>query len=366
MSLRRRALPCIPTLVWRLGRNEAARPFGCSALALAVAWATPAARAQSAVAEDASAGPPLTWDAPAGCPGREDVLSHVAALARQDDVRWARFEQIRGRVIRDGGRWSLQLGFIGADGSGGQREMQSGRCDELAEAAAVAIVLAHRSDSGVEGDASDAGDGNDTPAASAPTAPDTEPDGSALTATAAAPDAARAPAAPSANGESASLSVGAEALLDPSTLGGVAFGLGAGLELRAGMLSGGLYGAVFPAVETALGAGQAVSLGLWTGGVRGCLRWGRSLDTCAHFELGQLSAEGVGLLQPSRGRDPWVAPGISAAFISSPFDGFGVTTRVSLYHPLVQARYRVDASDVVHQIPGLAFRFALGVAIPLL
>jgi hypothetical protein len=160
--------------------------------------------------------------------------------------------------------------------------------------------------------------------------------------------------------------VGAEALLDPTTLGSVAFGAGAGLDLQVGALSGGLYGAVFPRVETALGAGQAIALGLWTGGARGCLRWGRALDTCAHFEVGQLSAEGVGLVQASQGRDLWLAPGLSAAFTSSPFDGFGVTTRVSLYHPLVRGRYRVDESDLVHEIPALTFRVALGVTIPLL
>lgn len=326
--------------------------------------AAPPARAQSAGAAEAlpvelaSNAPPLEWEAPAECPGREDVLSRVAALEQKDDVRWDRFEQIRARVSRDGGRWSLQMEFIAASGSG-RREMHSGRCDELAEVAAVAIVLAHRSDAAAAG-------GWDAPPPSTADTPPGAP-GPAPAVESAAQDVASAePAAPAAETEPVSLSIGAEALLDPSTLGSVAFGAGGGLELRVGTLSGGLYGAVFPAVQTALGAGQAVALDLWTGGARGCLRWGRSLDTCAHFELGQLSAEGVGLVQASQSRELWAAPGLSAALTSSPFDGFGVTTRVSLYHPLVRGRYRVDESDVVHRIPAIVFRIALGVAIPLL
>jgi hypothetical protein len=305
----------------------------------------------------ASGGPPLEWDAPPGCPGRDDVLSHVAALVQKDDVRWARFERIRARVTRDGRRWSLRLQFIGADASG-EREIRSGRCDELAEAAAVAIVLAHRSDTPTEGGWSQTPAGDAAgPAAGSPEEPAPAQ---------AVSETPAEPRAPALEPEAVSLAIGAEALLDPATLGSVAFGAGAGLELRFGALSGGLYAAAFPAVETALGNGQAVALGLWTGGARGCLRWGRSLDTCAHFELGQLSAEGVGLVQASEGRDPWLAPGLSAAFTSSPFDGFGVTTRVSLYHPLVRGRYRVDESELVHQIPALTFRVALGVSIPLL
>jgi hypothetical protein len=315
--------------------------------------AAPPVRAQSA---PEAVGPSLEWRAPVECPGREDVLAHVAALAQADDVRWTRFERIRAEVSRDGSRWLLRIEFIGPSGSP-RREMTSGRCDELAEAAAVAIVLAHRSDAEPQGDFREETHAL-PPAAAAGTA-------QGPTAPRETTEASVAPAVPEAEGERASLALGVDALLDPTTLGSAAFGAGAGLELRLARLSTGLYGALFPAVETSLGAGQAVALGLWTSGARGCLRWGRALDTCAHFELGQLRAQGIGLRQASQGREPWAAPGLSAAFTSSPFDGFGVTTRISLYHPIVRGRYRVDESELVHRIPALTFRIALGFVVPL-
>jgi hypothetical protein len=322
------------------------------ASALCLALATPAARAQSGAAS--ALAPPLAWQAPADCPGREDVLSQVAALAQDDSTRWDRFASIRGEVARDGGRWLLRLEFVSSRGSS-RREMSSGRCAELAEAAALAIVLAHRSDAAADID------WNEAPAAApAPQTP------ASTGASDAAPDTARTePASTQSAGTPASLAVAAEVLLDPSTLGALAFGAAVGVELRRDAFSGGVYGAAFPHAETALGAGQAIELALWTGGARGCLRWGRSLDTCAHFELGRISAQGVGLVASAQVHDLWAAPGLSAAFMSSPFDGFGVTTRLSLYYPLVRGRFRVDESEVVHRIPVLAFRVALGVAIPL-
>ena len=89
------------------------------------------------------AGPPLEWRAPASCPQREVVLSQVAALAAKDDVSWVRFALIRGLVDPAGDSWRLTLEFVGRK-SVSKRVLQSARCAELAEAAAVAIVLAHR------------------------------------------------------------------------------------------------------------------------------------------------------------------------------------------------------------------------------
>jgi hypothetical protein len=154
--------------------------------------------------------------------------------------------------------------------------------------------------------------------------------------------------------------------LDPASLGAAALGAAVGLELRSEAWAASLYAAGFPPVTSRLGAAQAVEIGLWTAGVRGCHRWRQGLDACVLAELGQLTARGVGLDQAREGSDPWAAPGLSVGLRSTPFDGFGVTTRLSVLCPLIRGQFRVDESDVVHRIPFVGFRAALGIDVPLL
>jgi hypothetical protein len=162
------------------------------------------------------------------------------------------------------------------------------------------------------------------------------------------------------------LAVGAAAALDPTTLGSAAFGAVAGVEVGLGSIAAALYGAGFPSATTRVGPAESIELALWTAGLRGCYRWGRGLDTCAVMELGQVTGEGIGLDRPGRSRDRWAAPGLSIGFTSTPFDGFGITTRLSAFHPLVRGRYRIDESDVVHRVPAVSVRASLGIELPLL
>jgi hypothetical protein len=312
------------------------------------------------------AGPQLEWRAPSSCPQREVVLSHVAVLAAKDDVSWVRFQLIRGLVEPAGDGWRLVLEFVGGE-SARKRVMQSEGCAELAEAAAVAIVLAHRTGDGanVEWDAAPppatgseaqrAGTGAMSAGSPAPRPGEPEGAGGVRPSELADDEAPHT-----------ALSAGAEATLDPTTLGAAAFGASVGLELRSGAWSASLYGAGFPPVTSRLGAVQGVEIGLWTAGVRGCHGWRQGLDACVLAELGQVTARGVELDQAREGRDGWVAPGLSLGLRSTPFDGFGVTTRISVLCPLIRGRFRVDDSDVVHRIPFLGFRAALGIDVPLL
>ena len=312
--------------------------------------------------------PPLEWNAPDGCPSGQDVLSRVATLAAGDAVRWTRFDTIGAQVTHAGNTWRLALSFVGPGGTR-TRELEGRRCEDLADAAAVAIVLAHRIGDG-------SSDGWDTPSdgrATTPTSPHEaapeEParEAVAMNAPAASTDAPgpdTEPAAPApAPGEPLPLAlrVGAEALLDPTTLGTAAFGASAGVTLQLGPVSAGAYAFGFPSVDTPLGTGQALALGLWGGGLRGCYHWVPALSTCALMELGELSASGVGLSQARDARDTWVAPGLSMELTSTPFEAFGVTTRLSAFHPLVRGQFRVDDGDVVHRVPAVTFRAALGV-----
>jgi hypothetical protein len=344
-------------------------------LTVAVAHAqTPEPRAKAAPTPR-SLGPRLEWRAPASCPTREEVRALVATLAENDRLSWDRFEVIRAQVERQGSGWSLALEFVAAGGVR-RRALQSRRCVELAEAAAVAIVLAHRSSEGEAlGASQTTGSGDAEGDLSRPPNPLAASPGAASRVAApiptpTTPDAeergAQGGSANSDHSPEVTLGAAAEVALDPATLGSAAFGAGVGLELGRGEVTAALYGAGFPSAATRVGAGQSIALGLWTGGLRGCYRWGRGLDTCASMEVGALTAEGIGLIQAGRSHDLWAAPGLGASFRSAPFDGFGITTRVTAFHPLVRGSYRVDESEVVHRVPAIGFRATLGIDLPLL
>jgi hypothetical protein len=340
-----------------MGRG--ARVLGC----LALVWAS-SARAQSAE----EAGPlgsgvdahRLEWRAPPGCPTREEVLAQVAVLAASEDLSWGRFERIRATVEAERSGFRLVVEFVGSDGVRG-REMKSPRCSDLATAAAVVIVLAYRG----------SGRGGVDPEAARPDDLGSEPPGPARERPVpplAGGDEASSPAESAAAadaGPAAALLLHVEAALDPTTLGGAAFGATLGVDVRLGVISAVGYGTFFPSVTTSLDGDQGIALGLWTSGVRGCARWGRGLDTCALLELGQLEAHGVALSRSGRARDVWVAPGLAMGFTSMPFGGFGITAQLAGFLPLVRGRFRVDENDA-HRIPAIGFRASVGVEIPLL
>jgi hypothetical protein len=342
---------------------------------VALALAAAPARAQRPTIAQASSptpGPRLEWLVPAACPTRNEVLALVATLGQADRLRWDRFDVIRAAIEHRESGWSLTLEFV-ATGGVHRRTLQSARCAELAEAAAVAIVLAHQS-----GEEATTDWESSAPPEVAAEVGASEATSRADVAPGAAAGAERAVAG--SNGETGdqghadgrdafhdlTLAVSAAAALDPTTLGSAAFGAVAGAELSLGSFAAALYGAGFPSATTRLGPEQSIELALWTVGLRGCYRWGRGLDTCALMELGQVTGEGIGLEQAGRSQNLWAAPGLSVGFTSTPFDGLGIATRLSAFHPLVRGRYRVDESDVVHRVPALGLRATVGIELPFL
>jgi len=299
--------------------------------------------------------PALEWQAPPGCPEREQVLALVAALAHDDAVQWQRFDAVRGRVSPRSGMWLLDLDFVRPSGVS-RRRVESGRCADLAQAAAVAIVLAHRADeasgaSWTETEPMPGGFPPSGPPASAPVEP-------------AEPIAALEPNE-RASGEPLALALGARGVLDPTTLGEAALGVALGLDVELGPWSLGVSGVLFPAVETSVAPGQAIALGLTAAGARGCRRWVPGLRTCIGMELGQLRAASVALEQPSSARDPWLTPSASLELWSQPLAALAITADAALLAPLVRGEYRVDEREV-HRVPALAVRAGLGLRVQLL
>lgn len=298
--------------------------------------------------------PALEWQGPPGCPEREQVLALVDTLARDDTVDWTRFDSVRGRVSSRSGTWLLELEFERPSGVS-RRRVESPRCADLAQAAAVAIVLAHRADEGAAvpwRDTEQAPDARAEPPAAGPAPP----------AEATSGETRPVPNEPS---EPIGVVLGARGVLDPTTLGTAALGAALGGDIQLGPWSAGLYGVWFPAVETSLAPGQAIALGLGAAGAQGCRRWVPGLRTCLGLELGQVRASSRGLEQPSSAHDPWVTPNASLELASQLLAAVAITADAALLVPLVRGAYRVDEVEV-HRVPPVAVRAGLGIQVQLL
>ncbi|MFZ5896201.1 MAG: hypothetical protein ACOY0T_34410 [Myxococcota bacterium] len=106
------------------------RALASLALGVATLCAPALARAQSIQ---------LTWNAPIGCPDREQVLEAIRELmggaAPSGDV------SVRADVARVDSRLALKL-VLNAQNGSSERSMESTNCDELARGAALVVALA--------------------------------------------------------------------------------------------------------------------------------------------------------------------------------------------------------------------------------
>jgi hypothetical protein len=344
--------------------------LGCLAASARLA---PAQTSSSAPLSDAPLAPPalpaLEWQAPPGCPEREQVLGLVDTLTRDDAVDWRRFDSVRGRVSSRAGAWLLELEFERPSGVS-RRRVESPRCADLAQAAAVAIVLAHRADedSAVPWrDTDPAPDGRAEPApAAASDAGELQPSGAQPNEPQSSePQSSEPQSSEPQSSEPLGVALGARGVLDPTTLGTAALGVAAGGHVALGPWSAGLYGVWIPAGETSVAPGRAIALGLGAAGAQGCRGWVPGLRTCLGVELGQVRASSHGLEQPSSARDLWVTPNASLELSSQLLAAVAVTADAALLVPLIRGEYRVDEAEV-HRIPPLAVRAGLGLRVQLL
>jgi hypothetical protein len=91
------------------------------------------------VAPNARAEVTLRWDAPSECPGRDDVLARIRALAGASLDRTEELS-VEGRIERVAGRFSLTL-LVRDDREVRTRVITSDACADLAGAAAVTLAL---------------------------------------------------------------------------------------------------------------------------------------------------------------------------------------------------------------------------------
>lgn len=309
-----------------------------------------------------------SWEAPPGCPSAADVLDRVEQLVGPA-VRWPAHARVRGRMhVRAHATWQLDLEI--EDGSNSvatqARTIEGPRCDELGQAAALAITLAL----GLE----------PTGAAAVPAQVTAErgsvvDDGRARAAASVNAVAAGAdePQELAASGTSVHGSLGASAMLDGGSLGGAALGPSVEADLRWRRVAAGVYGLWLPAQRQALSgsAEQYVDFSLLGAGVRGCyaaLDGWMGLDACAGFEVGAVRAEPHAFEAARQVRALWLSPHAGVALGWNILDTLALRSRLDVLFPLGDERYVVQVvesaamstREEVHRTPSATLRVSVG------
>lgn len=280
----------------------------------------------------------IEWEAPPGCPDVGAVYERLSAVLGRAPSDLGVFRRVRGAIVEAPPAWQLTLQMF--DGKQNRsRLISAARCADLAEAAAVAIALAL-----------------DAEAASPAAAP---------TASVAAPDAG-APGEQSEPepAERRDLHVEAElgGVLDLSSLPGPAAGVTLLGRLRWGATSLALQATLVPSETEAVRSDRFVQFGLMTTGARACQRGFEGVlygAACLGFEVGQLEAEGSGLIDAQRARDLWLAPSAALELGISLWHSLGLNLRAEALRPLVRRPYVINDSEQVYRTPGVSSRVYL-------
>jgi hypothetical protein len=289
---------------------------------------------------------PFEWSVLDGCPSRDAVLDGLTGLLDADTTSWDRFEMVQGRITRGENAFELRLEFISGRRVE-QRTFATRDCADLAHAAAVALALVL--------DPAWDWDTEVTPSTDSakPNPVSSEADTGTSVVGGHAPENAKL-----------EFQLGPEVLIDTTTLGRSAFGLGLLARARRSLWetrwSAEVFGAWLPGQRIDVRPTESVVLGLTSAGIRACNWPTLVLGLCAEAEAGRLSASGVGESAGHEVFDAWVAPGASVVLESRLVPGLLLSSRVGLLAPLTRPRYFVNQTEGVHEVPAVAVRAALG------
>jgi hypothetical protein len=293
----------------------------------------------------------LEWDAPAACPSGQTVRARLSEVLGERPEQLRAFGRVRGVVVQRGDGFDLTLEVFDGERRA-VRAIRAALCEDLAEAAALAVAWAmrHRTKAGAE--MSQPASGTN---ASVRVADDSDR---------AADDGPRVTNGAQNQAPSLRPSAGAEALLDTSSLPSLAPGVGLQAGFRLGATHLALTGVFLPAATTTLANGSSVEFGLLAGGLRVRQRvldaW-VDVSLSAGLEAGRFFAEGRGLVGARRANNVWLAPHIGVA-LEVPFTRtLALEWRVEALTPLARRAYVIDEVEPVHRPPALTARSALGV-----
>jgi hypothetical protein len=326
-------------------------PALCS-LALGALALLSIAAPRSARADEAPA-TLLDWRAPESCPDARAVYDSLSRVLGHAPTDFGVFSRVSGVIDAQGDGWLLTIEIV-ERGQRLTRLISARRCEDLADAAAVAIGLAlerQRSES-TAGIA--ARSGNSPSLAPAPPGGEPSPG---------VPDASTEPAQDTSGYVFA---LGADAVIDVNSLPSVAPGLSLHARLSRERLRLALYGTYLPPSELAVREGQAVEFSLLTGGARACyalLPGAVTTAACGSVEAGQYSADGGGLRAARRAANPWVAPAAGLELDAPLWSTLAAELRADALLPLVRKQYAVNETELVYRPPALALRFYVGLSL---
>jgi hypothetical protein len=308
----------------------------------------------------------FSWRAPEACPDREVVLHQLEAVLQEHTLALDSAD-VRGDIERSGASWVLSLDVQVGD-ERRVRQLSAEKCEDLGDAAAVALVLllapARRSD------ASPTPEGPHAAAQAAPT-PVAAPVEIAThdEAADAELDVGPQPAADE-DVPRVSWQLGAEAVLDSSTLAGPGLGASLQTQLERADWVFGAYGLLLPAQRREVAPGSSVEFSQLAAGLRLCrVLWRKAwrLDGCVGAEAGSFAARGSELdLTRHTVHDGWLAPSAGAQLGWHALPHATLLGRVEALVPILQESYVINRVDEVHDTPSVTFRVSVGLGFDLL
>jgi hypothetical protein len=306
----------------------------------------------------------LRWSAPDDCASRGAAQEQIERLVGRPltEVDGVDFVASIERASAHEYRVTLHT-ILRDDGKPRTRVLIGSSCAEVADAAAVAIAIAIEGRDDIEPEPAPGPPQRAAPVVAQPAAPNPSAQPAPV-----APGASTADAAPRSDAVRLALTGGAA--LDDGALPGLA--LGAELELSLGWreLRVTALGAFFPSQRTYLSAsgGRGGEFQLALGGLLACgeRAFGRFAALgCGGFELGELSAKGLGVRHPQLGDAFWRALRAEAGVRVALVDGLGAVARLGVAVPLERREFVLDATETVHRPSSVALRALLGLELAL-
>jgi hypothetical protein len=286
----------------------------------------------------------LAWDAPSECPSRTQVLAEVARLLG-GTIPSPRGGAVAARAqVEHGQGWSVAITTRHA-GQTGRRAIETGSCQEVADATALIIALMV------------------DPDAVAAHAQDPKLDQPPSTAVATPPK-------PTTKARAIGLLAGIHTQASLGTLPGLDVGVGAGLALtgqRWRMELRGTYGLRRDQVAHASApAGADGQFSFVGGALTGCFNLGQDavdFGPCADAEWGVVSAKGVGVSVGFPARTTWVALGAGGYVAVAIGPHVNIPLHIDILAPLLRPEYVFkDVEGRVYQAPPVGARIHTGIA----
>lgn len=281
----------------------------------------------------------LRWDSPPNCQRSDTVSEQVEALIHRplDEVEAL---EIRVAIRQDGDAWTLDLVTRTAPTSATRKRTVTGRsCAEISDAAAVLVAMAIQ-DAAREPSAEDSNPGSETQTSEETTTPIAE-----------SPPALPTPPhtpAPARRAPLVSSLLAAGVIGDSAALPGGSLGFAVDAGLRYGALRAEFEGTALAPRTRELAAGQSAEFSFFAGALLGCVE-GKLRPVlafgCGGFELGRLSGEGRGVINPRVGSATWQAArfDLGLAFPSS--GSLRFHSRVGVVAALARPSFQLDQKD---------------------